>query len=383
MFYKIDAVDTLFFRSAAPFDAGVNYAPRSLFPPLPSVYTGALYSCALPQNDAKISAKALSLSRQLKIGFNGVMINNDFCFPRPLDTIVVEGTGLDFMYLSPSPIGSYPLQYCLSDVNSRYQKQLEPRGGGYLIKEDLQTYLAGESKGMACYSLADHYHEEDRIGIQIDRNSGAAQDKKMYHIKMARPADRENNKCSLVVEANGISLPEQAVVKIGGEGKVAQLCRLDRSISLSPVAEKAEFFKLYFATPAIFKKGWLPWWIDEKTKTGVFAYKKRQIRVKLICAAVGRYIPTGGFSVDPHDNKAKPREMRYAIPAGSVYYFQIIEGTFEDASKLFHQKCLSDYRETRGFIYDNWDRMRYCDRGFGYCFVGAVKNEEGQILCMK
>lgn len=52
MFYAIDAVDTLFFRNGAPFDAGLNHAASSAFPPLPSVYAGALRTGGCPRTDA-------------------------------------------------------------------------------------------------------------------------------------------------------------------------------------------------------------------------------------------------------------------------------------------------------------------------------------------
>ncbi|MEV2675618.1 hypothetical protein ABND72_21525, partial [Paenibacillus larvae] len=67
-------------------------------------------------------------------------------------------------------------------------------------------------------------------------------------------------------------------------------------------------------------------------------------------------------------------------PAGSVYFFEIIEGEFQDAIRLFHQKCMSDHREGLGFSYQNWDRMRYCDRGFGYSLVGNIGSEQGGIV---
>lgn len=102
----------------------------------------------------------------------------------------------------------------------------------------------------------------------------------------------------------------------------------------------------------------------------VFTYKKRLVRVRLLCAVVGRFVPAGGFGAS--GGGGRPREMRYAVPAGSVYFFKLLEGGTETVNKLFHGKCLSDYRETQGFVYKNIDRMRYCDRGFGYCLTGNL-----------
>ncbi|WP_106768732.1 type III-B CRISPR module-associated Cmr3 family protein [Paenibacillus faecalis] len=378
MFYAIDAVDTLFFRNASPFDAGLNYNSSSMFPPLPSVYAGALRNIAYKREDENQSIS----SRQLKIGFNGLMVNHRFLFPRPLDSVVVDDhNSMELLHLTPAPVGSGPLESCLSTPSSgetSLQKEVEPRGGGYIEESELQVYLDGGSFTSPCKPLADFVHIEDHIGIQIDRKSGASLSRKWYSVQRVRPINTEKRKCMLVVEAKGVTLDKQALLKIGGESKVGSLKPLKQECFFTPATSTDKFFKLYLATPAIFKQGWLPWWIDPVTKEGSFAYKKHRIRVRLISAAVGKYVPTGGFGTV--SGKAKPRELRLAVPAGSVYFFKILEGTFEDANKLFHQKCISDYRENLGFVYNNWDRLRYCDRGFGYSFVGRIGKEQGGMV---
>lgn len=374
MFYSIDAVDTFFFRNPTPFDAGVNFHSVSLFPPLPSVYAGTL------RHGKKLNA------REINIGFNGLMINNRFLFPRPLDTVVAEdeqqNPSLELLRLKRSPTGSNPLTYSLAAKGNSVQKEMKLRGGGYMDESELQAYLNGEKTTFSCHELARYIHAENHIGIAIDQKTGMTEDRKWYSIQRVRPADQKDRLCSLVVEAKGLTLNDGMVLKVGGESKVASVKRLDRTFSISPVVSTEKIFKLYIATPAIFKHGWLPWWIDPETKVGWFAYKKRKIRVRLISAAVGRPVSAGGFGTVL--GKQKPRELRLAVPAGSVYFFEILEGTMADAVKLFHQKCLSDYRENLGFEYRNWDRLRYCDRGFGYSFVGKISDEQGGGLsCTK
>ncbi|PZM66781.1 type III-B CRISPR module-associated Cmr3 family protein [Paenibacillus dendritiformis] len=384
MLYAIDAVDTLFFRNGAPFDAGLNHAASSAFPPLPSVYAGALRTGGLSLGRSDQNA-----ARRIKIGFSGLMAGNQFLFPRPLDSVVWKQEGskwlLKLLRLTPAPISSAPLEWGLSAEPSG-SKEVAPRGGGYISENELQAYLEGNEWNCSVQALADYIHDERHIGIQIDPASGAARDRRWYSIHKVRPADQQNRKCSLVVEAEGLSISQPTVIKIGGESKTASLYPIEQCFSLPPVADTGRLFKLYLATPAIFKQGWLPWWIDPATMEGWFAYKKRRIRVRLLSAAVGRYVPVGGFGTFEHNGKfkSKPREMRYAVPAGSVYFFQIVDGTFEDANKLFHQKCISDYRENLGFVYDNWDRLRYCDRGFGYSLIGRIGEEQGGMIpCTK
>lgn len=72
--------------------------------------------------------------------------------------------------------------------------------------------------------------------------------------------------------------------------------------------------------------------------------------------------------------------MRYAVPAGSVYYFELIQGSFGDAVSLFQGNCISEYRENLGFDYQVFNRSRYCDRGFGYALVGRLGKEQEDVF---
>lgn len=372
MFYVIDAIDSFFFRTAAPFDAGANHHATSLFPPLPSVYAGAM-------RNAVSSGQA---DQRLKIGYNGLMVNDHFWFPLPLDCVVREGIGMEYLHLAKAPVSQYPLPYSLLPQEHKMSKDTKLQGGGYIEEDGLRAYLQGNElhPSMPCHALDGVIRYENQIGIQMNPETGTSLDKHWYVIRTVRPADRHDRKCSLVVEASGTFMDNTAILKVGGESKTAQVRPLHKEVGLQAVAAQDKYFKLYLATPAIFKHGWLPWWINPETMEGTFSYKRHSIRVRLCSAAVGRYVPVGGFGI----SHGKPREMRYAVPAGSVYFFEIIEGTFEKANKLFHQKCLSDYRESWGFKYNNWDRLRYCDRGFGYSLVGRIgEGQGGAMLCTR
>lgn len=371
MLYAIDAVDIFFFRNASPFDADLSQSASSMFPPLPTVYAGALRYA-----DTSVDKSRTAVSRKLKIGFNGLMADGRILLPRPLDTMVLPSTKLKILPLAPAPVGSNPLPLILSGKAITKEKEIEPKGGGYLDEAGIVQYLKGYNFNSVCLSLSDLIHRERHVGIQIDRYSGASQAGAWYSIEKVRPVSQGNSRCSLVVEAEGVDVHTPGAIKLGGESRAASIRNLEQGCHFEPASSDKKYFKLYLATPAIFKQGWLPWWIDSASKEGVFAHKKRRIRVRLISAAIGRYVAVGGFAFE----KRRPREMRYAVPAGSVYFFEIIEGEFQDAIRLFHQKCMSDHREGLGFSYQNWDRMRYCDRGFGYSLVGNIGSEQGGIV---
>ena len=388
MIYSIKAIDKFFFRSSLPFDMmGETHLLASHFPPYPSTYAGAFK--VLGNNP-----------KRMRISYNGVALSegNDitYCFPQPLDTVILPDKKLEEnipielekMQLVNASYSNTPLVTYLTPKSDEKKK---PESYVYLNQAELEKYLSDVER-VDGFSLKNYFSEEMKIGIGIDSSTDTTEEGKLYQIKMLRP----HPQLQLAVEVKGIEA-ENGHVRLGGEGKVAQIKSVASELTIAaPVLnEKSRYFKLYFATPAIFKWGWRPSWIEENM-TGSFPFKQnktkqKKIEFKLLSATVGKYESVGGF--DPI--KKQPKELRYAVPAGSVYYFEILgDSTIEDVKKMFHQKCLSDYREGEDLIYNEpygfsrpkkiFDRIVYCDRGFGYALVGAVNKEQEKVLkCLK
>lgn len=369
MIYLIDPVDNFFFRTPIPFEAGGETALiNGVFPPLPSVYAGAFRTHMTNHEGIR-----------LKIGCNGLWLKDSLYFPKPLDLYISKKDGGEItffksMELRKKALSNYPLEY-MPYIPQRQMEKEKNQTIPYLSENSLFRYLNGENLEIAGVDIGSYIKEESKVGIGVDPQSGTSEDQLLYQTAYIRPIAG----LKLAVETN-FSLSDNGlnsnaggtVIKLGGEGKTARIKPTDHSISAPVQSDGEKYFKLYFATPAILKKGWLPGWLDEKTMTGWFKYKKREIKVKLLSACVGRKVLCGGFGYDKINREYRPRELRYAVPAGSVYYFEILQGSFEDALKLFHMKCISDYRESMGFDYMVYNRSRYCDRGFGYAFVGKL-----------
>lgn len=374
MIYLLDPVDNYFFRSSVPFEAGGDTtAGEGMFPPMPSVYGGAL----------KPYKKEAAGKHRLKIGFNGLWIDGEPAFLLPSDLFLSNNESekelvFSVMGMREAPISSYPLPY-MPYVTSPFQKKDKPMEMVCLKSAELMKYLNGAKDNIEGMDIGNYFVQESKTGIQIDQYSSTAKEGMLYTVKGIRPVSPV--KLKLAVEAKGIVNRLDGVVKLGGEGKRAYIHSLDYNLDLSPELEESRFFKLYLATPAIFTRGWLPEWIDPNSKTGYFHYRKRSIRVKLVSAVINRPVPCGGFGFNKHEKEYRPRELKFAVPAGSVYYFQILKGSFEDAVQLFHNKCISDYREEMkaGFTV-KYNRLRYCDRGFGYTLAGRVTKEQEEIF---
>lgn len=374
MIYEIKPLDNFFFRTPAPFEAGGETTViQSEFPPLPTSYAGAFRSLIKGEVHG---------SRSIKIGYNGLMIGESFYFPLPQDLYglaqKIEDTWqVSPKCLAPSPLSNFPFPYMLRIQNSPKEKA-QPLL--YLEESDLQRYLQGDNQVLNAIDIHTKLIKERKLSIEIDSASGVSKNQHLYEISCVRP--KLNSEIKLAVEVKGELVKESGVIKLGGEEKKAEFKQTSHQLKTEKFDGNGKYFKLYLATPAIFRNGWLPGWIDKEQKRGYFAYNGKRVTVKLISACVGRSIPCGGFGKTPgeQDNRYKPREMRYAVPAGSVYYFELIEGTFYDAMKLFHGKCISEYRENMGFDYQVFKRSRYCDRGFGYSFVGTIDKNQEELL---
>jgi len=194
---------------------------------------------------------------------------------------------------------------------------------------------------------------ESKIGIARSTKTRTAEESMLYRIG----AFRLSEDMSFIVDVNNLNIREKGILKLGGKGVLSEYREIQTKILQEIMNIKVgKRFRLYIATPAIFRKGWLPSWIDENSLEGTIHTSNGRIQLKLLTASIGRYKSIGGFDMA----KKTPKEMYRAVPAGSVYYFEIIEGTQEQIVSLFNFKKISEER---------------ANEGFGFSLVGRVGND--------
>lgn len=122
----------------------------------------------------------------------------------------------------------------------------------------------------------------------------------------------------------------QDLVTFGGERRLSHFKRIDNiSLFSKPTNDdvtninQSKGFSLAFITPCIFDKGILPAWIDKKSLTGQLP--DTDIYVQLKAMAVDRWQAVSGWD----SLLWKPKATRRAVPAGSVYWFELISGQFD------------------------------------------------------
>ncbi|MFF2481929.1 type III-B CRISPR module-associated protein Cmr3 [Paenibacillus sp. NPDC058071] len=163
---------------------------------------------------------------------------------------------------------------------------------------------------------------------------------------------------------------------IGGKRRLAQFHSVDQPTFDScpeeireALAGKKKYVRMVLATPAYFDNGWLPRWLgtdlitNERARTFL-----GDIRLQLRWACVPRWQPVSGWSYSQGSEKS----VRRMVPAGSVYFFEIIDGgTAEElADKLWLASVSDDNRRKAAFDKDD---------GFGLAMWGTWEPSSSEV----
>lgn len=347
---KIDAFDTLYFRDGKPFTMGAETWGSGIFPPYPSMLYGALRSAYFSHNTQALKDANTSNdpTKSLRITGFYLMNNSEIYFPASLDCVKEKDVNDKKVFiLKPkecSIVSNCPASHILRLDGKR---KIENIPDAWLDKSSFQSYLMCNESNISFTEFNSLVISESKIGIGRSNATHTAEDSMLYRVAMKRMKDT-----LLIVEFDGLNsdLPKSSLMKLGGEGRPVYYESIEDTQIKAPEIN-GNVFKLYLSTPAIFKNGWLPKWIDGNSLEGQY----NGLRLKLITASIGRVVYVGGF-----DMKAKePKPMKRAVPAGSVYYFEILNNEMNlSPIDIFHGKAISDF---------------FTEQGFGIAYVGVVK----------
>jgi len=389
--YFIEAFDTLFFRDGRPFEIG-GYANLQI-PPSPSNFYGAIRSALItskPGGFEKIKTNQDETLRAVvgeigdsegetaKLQINGPLfarmaskgITGYFPVPRDLLVYSVDGKGankLNRKFIIQNKLKELPKGV---ETNSSTRMFLinpyaESMSSEELLLSDgtFARYLNGDLKfpfeidyNLNAIQVEQLFKSDYREGIALKSKQKNVEKSRLFtmqHLEFDNDPD-EPYGFVLEIHNNSIELGEPAYLRLGGDGKVAQMIRVDINWgNVDNIKEKIDsnkLFKVYIATPAIFELGW-----KSKAMHNGYFDEYPGLEFELLTAAFGRSEMYGGYDIVAN----VPKVSFPAVPAGSVFYFKLKKGTADDVIAAFHQKCISDYRNKQGF---------------GYSFVGGITN---------
>ncbi len=389
----IEPLDVLLFRDSKPFMGGEDHLARSVFPPPPSTVYAAIRSHLLsqcfgrfeafkedkdvppdlteeigsPANFGSLELRRLFIARKREpVDSHQQVTSVELLYPMPNDVAMVKGSE---QYVLVRPADQFPVQtnlppglrhlWLAKDVH------LEA-ATGWLTEKGMQRYLEDEAHSPDSFFApgeviaGDHigkliFTREERTGIARDRARRSVREGLLYSVEYLRLKPG----VGFFVEIEGTKLlPDSGTIALGGDRRPAHYRPAQvPALKLEKIAQRIQErrrFKLVLTTPGLFQCGWRPKWIDGQTLKG----SRGNVRVKLVAVALGKPIGIGGFDLV----KQHPKPVHRLVPAGSAYFFELLEGDAAAAIEAFHEKSVSEDSETF---------PETAKQGFGYSVIGA------------
>jgi len=355
---RLTARDPIIARDGRPFGAGQGNRMHGLSWPLPSVLAGS-FRTALVKADQTLSFDGDMPQRLKRIEVAGGFpsVGRELYLPAPNDCLWDEktnrvhrvqpiplepGEGVDF------PLGGLdPVRPAAEQAHDDFKAKSIPAWwplGRYVewLTEAENMYLP-EWFDKRFFSAA---KSEIRDHVCLDADTGAAAARQIfataglnlthlprYGVPESMPFHERFAPITLSVR---VTIAEQAFEHVAslnawhplGGGRRLVYWQRSRTAdswncpeSIHAALETATRIRMVLATPAVFDHGWWPGWLDASTLTG------RPVgggpTLKLVGVSHSRWKAASGWSLAPPRG---PKAIRRMVPAGSVYFFQKIEG---------------------------------------------------------
>lgn len=368
----VEPLDVLFFRDGKPFVAGEAHRAESIFPPTAMTFQGAIRSKFIydsgvsfeafrgEDESAKGVVKAIGRPNGMD-DYGDLLLQGPFIarrenavvedlFPLPAD-ILFERDPVPG-HSSPTVCRLEPSEDCpvQSDLDSRLKpvwphpsKRVEGKGG-FISKRAITDYLKGKVDSLEITATDDILFHELRPGLRMDTERRRPKTGQLYFGDFLRL--KSNYGFTLSVE--GIEISENGWLKLGGESRACWYEKIEPPPSplslpdgVASAIDKSRRFKLYIASPAFFKQGWLPGFISRDTLEG----ERGSVSIQLESVLTGKPLLLGGWDLANN----QPKAMKRFVRSGSIYWFRLLKGTGKDVVREFHRQCISELGASIGF----------------------------------
>jgi CRISPR-associated protein Cmr3 len=374
--------DPLIARDGRPFGVGSGKRMHGLNWLYPSVVAGSLRTLLGKRKGAFVPEQL----KQIAVHGPLPLLNGNLFLPRPLDCVVKEkeqdifaarpaafevGEGWDLA----DGLGLDPV--LLPAEAGEFKPAAIP---AFWRVDNLAAWLA-DSRGthsnlqFAKANAGDGYLEfpakDKRFHLQMDFNSGAGKQEDAFFLTSGLDLNRKDQAdplCLALRAACGDGYQElllglDQLHPLGGERRLAHwsASSMDAAFWSCPnvvrdALRNAPKVRLVLATPAIFSKGWLPGWLQPSAGALEGRPPGSTIRLRLRGALLERWQPVSGWSLEERG----PKPVRRLVPAGAVYFFEVVDGLAADLATSWLESVSDDEQDRRdGFglgLWGVWER---------------------------
>lgn len=363
-FYHIDPAAPLVFRSGRPFGTGSQESARF---PWPSALAGALRTAWMRgQGDTAFRNTALAMQIPVAGPFL-IDPSNRLYVPKPADVVITVSEDDDTNQKRVHRLlpGTFP-EHCGSDL---------PEGLQPVVAEDdfvgkpqkvasfwpLDAILAWDGGAQLPDDLLQAEAEPAPLRLRrqsthigLDRQRRAARESQIFQLESLDfgrerlPGGFASGSWRLGA-GFGEVLPT-GLLQLGGERRPAWVEESDNPHVLMPEnlqqsIDATTHFSLSLCTPALLRDGWKPGWIQSDL-VGDFPGIPG-LRLRLRALACERWQGISGWDLA----RQEPKPTRRAVPAGSTYWFEILEKPSGDWAKKLWLSSISDEEQDRR---DGW-----------------------------
>ncbi|MBU0655545.1 MAG: type III-B CRISPR module-associated protein Cmr3 [Gammaproteobacteria bacterium] len=181
------------------------------------------------------------------------------------------------------------------------------------------------------------FEQESRLGIARDNATRSVQKGLLYQTQHIRP--KAGMSIELDVEGLPAAMPNNAIIRLGGEGRTASLSVKSTGNTLPKVSISGTTFALYLLTP-LYGSPCLDFHRKACNPT-VWRGTLNGIALTLHGAITGKVQRVGGWDMAAN----KPRPVKSLVPAGSVFFCSVDDGDIQAAINALHDQRIGDFTE--------------------------------------
>ncbi|VVB63952.1 CRISPR-associated protein (Cas_Cmr3) [uncultured archaeon] len=386
--------DPIIARDGRPFNAGNRM--KGLDWPYPSVLAGSLRTMLGKMRDGNFDKNTILALKKI-IVFGPLPLNqNKIYFPAPKDLLVKEeNKKRECCAYAIRPM-SRPLNNQEDEGCNLPSSDLRPSMLPDSVKDefkpakipafwslDIMINWLLNAKGEYFSSPPDPEdikgrsdflnlpQKEPRIHVMIDPDLGSSKDSMLFEtigLNLCVKGEDEGIRLAAKIEAEGefgdLAVKIDCLNTFAGERRLAKWkagiiqdeWKCPKNI-ICGLKGKSKV-RMVLATPAIFSDGWKPGWIDGWPKDKEPDNWPKGLKLKLVSACTDRWKPISGWCLEK--GKQGPKPIRRLVPAGSVYFFEIMEGDAALLAESLWLRSICDVEQDRqdGFglaLWGIWD----------------------------
>lgn len=372
--------DPIVSRDGRPFGAGQGNRMRSAGWLLPSVVAGALRSTVGTVAQRDFSADTAQELLQVAVAGVFPVADGQLYLPAPRDCVVHPDKGP--LRVTPQTIdhggcdwpaeGLRPVMLTEEQAPDDFKPE---EGPAWWPSDSYANWLGGDDISFD-HQFLNSPQAELRTHVQLDAHTGAADEGKLFttaalpltHLPRYR-AEAQNGfraRCAEITLAARVRASQwcgetvanlNTLYPLGGERRLVHWKATGAPAwscpeTLRATLAKTKRVRMVLATPAIFRDGWKPGWLNHQL---IGQPPGSNTTLKLVGVSIQRWRAVSGWSLaDLPGQPRGPKPVRRMVPAGGVYFFETVDGTTDLEARWLEPVSDDEQDQRDGFGLAVW-----------------------------